>query len=73
MPRSRSSAGQDWADALKATDLALTPAACYPLYPLAASRVAVPAAGLKFDVESYYFRHELRSLNDLRGDLASVP
>jgi seryl-tRNA synthetase len=55
---SRSSAGGDWADALKATDLALTPAACYPLYPLAASRGAVPACGLKFDVESYCFRRE---------------
>jgi seryl-tRNA synthetase len=43
---------------LKATDLALTPAACYPLYPLAASRGAVPACGLKFDVESYCFRRE---------------
>jgi seryl-tRNA synthetase len=55
---SRSNAGGDWADALKATDLALTPAACYPLYPLAASRGAVPASSLRFDVESYCFRRE---------------
>jgi seryl-tRNA synthetase len=54
----RSKAGQDWADALKATDLVLTPAACYPLYPLAAARGAMPAAGLKFDVASYCFRRE---------------
>jgi hypothetical protein len=43
---------------LRATDLVLTPAACYPLYPLAASRGAVPDAGLRFDVESYCFRSE---------------
>ena len=54
----RSKAGQDWADALRPSDLVLTPAACYPLYPHAASRGAVPARGLKFDVESYCFRRE---------------
>jgi seryl-tRNA synthetase len=54
----RSKDGQDWSDALRATDLVLTPAACYPLYPLAASRGAVPTAGLRFDVESYCFRSE---------------
>jgi seryl-tRNA synthetase len=51
-------AGQDWTGALKATELVLTPAACYPLYPLAASRGPVPTGGLKFDVESYCFRQE---------------
>ena len=40
------------------TDLVLTPAACYPLYPMAATRGALPAKGLKFDVESYCFRRE---------------
>jgi seryl-tRNA synthetase len=54
----RFNAGEDWTDALRATDLALTPAACYPLYPLAAARGAVPARGLKFDVASYCFRRE---------------
>ena len=54
----RFNAGQDWTDALRATDLVLTPAACYPLYPLAASRGAVPAGALKFDVASYCFRRE---------------
>ena len=54
----RFNGGQDWTDALRATDLVLTPAACYPLYPLAAARGAVPARALKFDVESYCFRRE---------------
>jgi seryl-tRNA synthetase len=54
----RFNAGQDWTDALRATDLVLTPAACYPLYPLVAARGAVPASALKFDVASYCFRRE---------------
>jgi seryl-tRNA synthetase len=54
----RFNGGEDWTDALRATDLVLTPAACYPLYPLAAARGAVPAGALKFDVESYCFRRE---------------
>jgi seryl-tRNA synthetase len=54
----RFNAGRDWTDALRATDLVLTPAACYPLYPLVASRGAVPAGALKFDVASYCFRRE---------------
>jgi seryl-tRNA synthetase len=47
-----------WVDSLAATDLVLTPAACYPLYPLVAARGRVPAAGLVFDVASDCFRHE---------------
>jgi seryl-tRNA synthetase len=54
----RHTAGADWADALKVTDLVLTPAACYPVYPLAAARGAIPQKGLVFDVESYCFRRE---------------
>jgi seryl-tRNA synthetase len=54
----RFGAGQDWTDALRATDLVLTPAACYPLYPLAAGRGVVPVNALKFDVASYCFRRE---------------
>ena len=50
--------GRDWAGALSATDLVLTPAACYPVYPLVSLREHVPSAGLLFDVESYCFRHE---------------
>jgi seryl-tRNA synthetase len=47
-----------WTGALDATDLVLTPAACYPLYPLVARRGRVPADGLVFDVASDCFRHE---------------
>ena len=51
-------AGGDWADALAANDLALAPAACYPVYPLAASRGPIPAEGLIFDVACDCFRRE---------------
>jgi seryl-tRNA synthetase len=63
----RFNAGQDWTDALRATDLVLTPAACYPLYPLAASRGAVPAGALKFDVASYCFRREAHEIDRLQA------
>jgi len=48
----------EWVKSLDATDLVLTPAACYPLYPLVAARGRVPADGLLFDVASDCFRHE---------------
>lgn len=48
--------GQDWSAAFAATDVVLTPAACYPVYPLLAGRL--PASGRLFDVMSYCFRHE---------------
>ena len=51
-------AGKDWTPALEPADLVLSPAACYPVYPLAASRGAVPAGGLLFDVACDCFRHE---------------
>jgi seryl-tRNA synthetase len=51
-------AEEDWTPALSAADLVLTPAACYPVYPLVASRGEVPAEGLKFDVASDCFRRE---------------
>jgi seryl-tRNA synthetase len=50
--------GRDWVGALKATDLVLAPAACYPIYPMVAGRGAVPAGGLRFDVTCDCFRHE---------------
>jgi seryl-tRNA synthetase len=52
------SAGKDWAGALKATDLVLAPAACYPVYPMVAARGMVPSGGLRFDVTCDCFRHE---------------
>jgi seryl-tRNA synthetase len=51
-------AGRDWATALSPADLVLSPAACYPVYPLAASRGAIPARGVVFDVICDCFRHE---------------
>jgi seryl-tRNA synthetase len=54
----RFEAGEDWTDALSAADLVLTPAACYPVYPLVASRGEVPPEGLLFDVASDCFRRE---------------
>jgi len=49
---------EDWTQGLVATDLVLSPAACYPLYPLTAERGPVSAEGCLFDVASYCFRHE---------------
>jgi seryl-tRNA synthetase len=54
----RFEAGETWTDDLGAADLVLTPAACYPVYPIVASRGEVPATGLMFDVASDCFRRE---------------
>lgn len=48
----------EWTGSLKAANLVLTPAACYPVYPLAAQRGDVPEDGLLFDVAADCFRHE---------------
>jgi seryl-tRNA synthetase len=50
--------GGEWTDVLEPADLVLSPASCYPVYPLAAQRGAVPAGGLLFDVAGDCFRHE---------------
>lgn len=50
--------GRDWAGQQQLSEIALTPAACYPLYPLAAKRGPLPADGRLFDILSYCFRHE---------------
>jgi seryl-tRNA synthetase len=49
---------EDWDQGLGASDLVLTPAACYPVYPMVAGRGAVPVAGQIYDVSSYCFRRE---------------
>ena len=54
----RFEAGGTWTDGLQASDLVLAPAACYPVYPLAARRGSVPRGGLIFDVASDCFRRE---------------
>ncbi|HEY8312364.1 MAG TPA: amino acid--[acyl-carrier-protein] ligase [Gemmatimonadaceae bacterium] len=46
----------DWSGKFEHTDLALTPAACYPVYPMATG--VLPRDGRLFDVQSYCFRHE---------------
>jgi seryl-tRNA synthetase len=50
--------GGDWTATLAPADLVLSPAACYPVYPLAASRGPVPSGGLWFDVAGDCFRRE---------------
>jgi seryl-tRNA synthetase len=60
----RSEAGEEWTDGLAAADLVLSPAACYPVYPLVASRGAVPANGLLFDVACDCFRREPSKMLD---------
>jgi seryl-tRNA synthetase len=50
--------GEDWTTGQKASEIVLTPAACYPLYPTAAKRGELPAEGRLFDLLSYCFRHE---------------
>ena len=60
--------GGDWTASLAAADLVLSPAACYPVYPLVASRGPVPAGGLIFDVAADCFRREpSRSLDRLQS------
>jgi seryl-tRNA synthetase len=51
-------AGQVWTDALSTGDLVLAPAACYPIYPMAAAAGPIPADGLTFDVACDCFRRE---------------
>ncbi len=51
-------AGGDWTQSLAASDLVLSPAACYPVYPLAARRGLLPSEGLIFDVVADCFRRE---------------
>ena len=55
---SRFDAGGEWTNSLSPADLVLSPAACYPVYPIAASRGPVPANGWRFDVAADCFRRE---------------
>ncbi|MBB3946281.1 seryl-tRNA synthetase [Rhizobium skierniewicense] len=50
--------GADWTKDQKITDIVLTPAACYPLYPTIAKRGNLPENGGLYDIQSYCFRHE---------------
>jgi seryl-tRNA synthetase len=60
----RHEAGADWTPDLSVADLVLSPAACYPVYPLVASRGQVPAGGLMFDVACDCFRREPSKMLD---------
>jgi seryl-tRNA synthetase len=60
--------GGDWTTSVTSSDLVLSPAACYPVYPIAAARGQLPAGGLQFDIEADVFRHEpSRSLDRLQS------
>jgi seryl-tRNA synthetase len=48
--------GGEWTMYLAPTDLMMTPATCYPLYPTATGQL--PADGRTVDMLSYVFRHE---------------
>ncbi|CAN5204167.1 amino acid--[acyl-carrier-protein] ligase [soil metagenome] len=54
----RFESGGDWTGALSPADLVLSPAACYPVYPIAAERGPVPDSGYLFDIAADVFRHE---------------
>lgn len=50
--------GRDWTREQTASDIVITPAACYPLYPIVAKRGRLAENGGIFDLSSYCFRHE---------------
>ena len=47
--RERASRHEDWNDFVELTDLVLTPAACYPVYPAVAARGPLPPGGVTID------------------------
>lgn len=50
---------EDWSEFQQMTDLVLTPAACYPVYPAVAARGKLRPGGVTVDAGgSYVFRHE---------------
>ena len=52
-------AHEDYTAALAMSDLVVTPATCYPVYPAIAARGAVPAPGVTVDPgDGWVFRHE---------------
>jgi len=55
----RASRHEDWSEFQAMTDLVLTPAACYPVYPAIAARGRLPAGGVTIDAGgAYVFRNE---------------
>jgi len=51
-------AGEDWTAGQVGSDVVLTPAACYEVYPMLAARGDLPEQGALVDVMSWCFRHE---------------
>ena len=49
---------EDWTGQQQASDVVLTPAACYPVYPLLAQRGPLPEGGLTIDLASWCYRQE---------------
>ena len=55
----RASRHEDWSEFQSMTDLVLTPAACYPVYPAIAARGRLAPGGVTVDAgAAYVFRHE---------------
>lgn len=55
----RAARHEDWSEFQEMTDLVLTPAACYPVYPAIAARGPLAAGGTVVDAGgTYVFRHE---------------
>ncbi len=54
--RTRVHGGQPWADLQVMTDVVLTPAACYPVYPSFTG--TLPENGRLVDMQNWVFRHE---------------
>ncbi len=52
----KADAGERWTNDLEPTDAVLTPACCYPVYPMCTG--VVPEGGRTFDILGYCFRHE---------------
>ncbi|HTH96970.1 MAG TPA: amino acid--[acyl-carrier-protein] ligase [Stellaceae bacterium] len=50
--------GKDFSDLLEPSGVVLTPAACYPVYPVVSRRGTLPPGGRLIDVSAYCFRHE---------------
>jgi seryl-tRNA synthetase len=49
--------GEDWSVKMSPTDVVLTPAACYPVYPTLTGKT-IPSEGVLFDVFGACYRHE---------------
>lgn len=54
----RMAKGENWLEGQVSADLVLTPAACYPVYPIVAQRGPLGDDGHLVDVTSFCFRHE---------------